>query len=304
MGFLFLSFLFFFASKSFAQEDNETQNDTREEEEAPKVPLRTYNDIREASELFDAAGQPHRQIVTSSKIIYERNDSKVEPNHILSVLVGFENTGAQTFVITDICAALTSLGEEPQYLRNYSALRPNVTVNSHEIHTLEYRFQVDDKTNPNEYGFVVAVFYHIANGTEYTTFAVNSTLVIVDAPVRFGARTFLVVLAVFILLVVLAVYRRNELMTWARYAYKQVREGNFRGAFRRTRAAPQERHRVNTGNPEKDRLIQIQRQDEDEWLSGTANYKYIKKERQRKHQSQSPSRDTPKPRGRSPVKRH
>lgn len=262
---------------------------------------RTKSQYRDVNNLLNAIQPPSENIKTSVKVITESNDTSVLPGEVVSVLIGFENTGDKTFTVTDICATFTNHYDNTQMLRNYSAVHHNISVRSGDLHTFEYMIQLDQKMTPFSYGFVVAVFGH-CNGEEYTQIPLNGTIVVKESPAAISTRSFLIIVAFLSGLITLGVFYRVQIKAFVLKFIERVKQGDFR--FRRGgKKAPKVRkHNVNTGNPEKDELINAQREEEDEWLQGTSSMSYVKRQRARRAISQSPNPPVVRQsRGRSPT---
>lgn len=286
-----------------AQEEEQQEETTKEENTAKDTNVRSR--YRETYELMDNIQDPFSNVVTNYKLILNKNDSLIQPDDAVSVLIGFENTGGKTLTVTDICASLASEYDPSILLRNFSAAHHNISVRGHEVHTFEYTFKVDIKTKPLDYGLLVAVFYRDNSGNEYTSVVMNSTITISELSNKIGTRSFLTLLTLFVTIIAVIVIYRKEIKKYILNTYKRISSGDFSLRKKGTKKVVRSNH-VNTGNKERDARINAERDEQDEWLEGSSTMHYIKKKRGKSQRdiSQSPKRSPSasqqsRPRGRS-----
>jgi hypothetical protein len=181
--------------------------------------------MRESHELLGNIQEPHPKVETKHKLLLKNNDSLIYPGDIVSVLIGFENTGNRPLFITDVVSTMTPPNEPTSFYRNFTAMHHNISVRAHESHTLEYPFAVDTRLNPLEYGLITVVFYMDLKGTEYSSVVCNRTFSVTEAPSMVDARTFLIIVTIIGAVVTAGVIFREKIMKHALRYWNQYVKG-------------------------------------------------------------------------------
>ncbi|KAK2963984.1 putative translocon-associated protein subunit alpha [Blattamonas nauphoetae] len=211
MGLLRLLLLFSVSSKYlFIHADTEYDDDD-DDEESPETRRQKSNFIRETNELLNNVNEPHDNVIVTSKLLPQQSTELIHPGDVVDMLIGFENSGQDTFFVTDLVVAMTDPYDRVTYVRNYTTMHLNVTVNPLEQLTLEYPFMIDPRTNPVEFGVVGLVFYSDLKGREFTSVPCNTTIVIVDKPYAINSQRFVLIIAVLSIAVALIYLSRRAI---------------------------------------------------------------------------------------------
>jgi predicted membrane protein len=76
------------------------------------------------------------------------------------------------------------------FIQNFTAFRYNVTIKPKEKHTILYKFRVDQRLEPREYGISINVFYKsVADNFTFAQSFFNETIRCVEPPQVFDFKT-------------------------------------------------------------------------------------------------------------------
>ncbi|KAK2952908.1 putative translocon-associated protein subunit alpha [Blattamonas nauphoetae] len=210
-------------------------------------------EFHDATDLLENIQKPKDEIKAASKLLAQHENDEIFPGDVLSILIGVENQDTDAIVLSEIVTVLTDPFERSRFVRNYSALHLNVTIESEQTHVVEYMFKMDPRINPVEYGLIAYIYYNDLKGKEYTTVAINQTILIKDKPATINAQRFLIIVAVLTIIIVVGVLSRKSIAKCLK------------------------------GQGKKSDKPKEEKEEQEEWLSGTNSASYKK----------SPSRRAP-----------
>jgi len=105
-------------------------------------------------------------------------------------LVGFENKGAQEFVVESMDASFRYAMDFSFHIQNFSNIAYTTSVKPKEEATFAYSFFVSDAYSTRPYGLTVNLYYKDTEGNQYVNAAFNETVSIIEIDEGLDTETF------------------------------------------------------------------------------------------------------------------
>jgi len=107
----------------------------------------------------------------------------------IELLLGFSNTGDTAVNVTSVAASLRYPSDWRYFIQNYTKQALSVVVQPGQQNTFLYKFLPDPLLEPREFGLSAQVFYHDAEGGNFTSYFFNSTVHLVESSESIDAQT-------------------------------------------------------------------------------------------------------------------
>ncbi|RWS30007.1 Translocon-associated protein subunit alpha-like protein [Leptotrombidium deliense] len=122
----------------------------------------------------------------------------------VNFLVGFENKGAQDFVVESMDASFRYAMDFSFHIQNFSSIAYTTVVKPKSEATFAYSFFVSDAYSTRPYGLTVNLYYKDAEGNQYANAAFNETVSIIEIDEGLDTETFFlyVFLVAFVVLII------------------------------------------------------------------------------------------------------
>jgi len=107
----------------------------------------------------------------------------------VELLLGFSNNGETAVNVTIVSASLRYPTDWRYFIQNYTKQALSVVIQPGQQNTFLYKFLPDPLLEPREFGFSAQVFYHDAEGGNFTSYFFNSTVHLVESSESIDAQT-------------------------------------------------------------------------------------------------------------------
>eukprot|EP00043_Microstomoeca_roanoka_P026319 m.11258 g.11258 ORF g.11258 m.11258 type:complete len:268 (-) comp6442_c0_seq2:178-981(-) len=144
---------------------------------------------------------------------------------IISALVGLENTDESPFTIMSIEASIRNPLDYSQSFQNFSVVPIELSVDSEQQATFNYKFRTSDRFEPRE--VIMTVLVHLKDSEEghFVNAAFNQTVKLVDAESSFDVKSLFVYLALAAAGALFYLQNKREPETVKKPAAQQVETG-------------------------------------------------------------------------------
>ena len=151
--------------------DKQTATETEADEEVPE----------------EQTGSPFAK----TNVLFIKPESTDLPaGRLVKVLVGFQNTGNQEFLVRHIEASFRYPQDFQYHIQNFSVYEINKVVDEGRETTFEYLFSPSETFASRQLGLTVNLRYRNADGVEYTNAVFNETVNIVEPDEGLDGETF------------------------------------------------------------------------------------------------------------------
>jgi hypothetical protein len=107
----------------------------------------------------------------------------------IKAVLGFTNAGEKDLNVTTVTASLRHPSDWRYYVQNFTKVIYNRVVPAGQQASLLYMFMPDPLLEPRDFGLTLNVFYHDAEGGNFTSNFFNSTVVLKESTESIDAQT-------------------------------------------------------------------------------------------------------------------
>jgi len=145
-----------------------------------------YEDVEDVEESVSVL-QPSPDIHTSV-LFTNFPDRRFVQGEIVTILVGFHNSGQKTFNITNVGASLRSPFDYSYIIQNLTSSEVGLIVEPGNEVSIEYKFRADPSLEPLEFWLSGWLLYNNSDHQIFRSAFYNATIDLVEKPNNFDAR--------------------------------------------------------------------------------------------------------------------